>query len=56
MAHRQLLTNEERRALFGIPLDPDGMARRFTLSGVTTRFVQNCTLSRQGLEHRANLA
>ncbi len=32
MAHRQLLTNEERQALFGIPLDPDGMARRFTLS------------------------
>jgi hypothetical protein len=32
MAHRQRLTNEERQALFGIPLDPDGMARRFTLS------------------------
>jgi len=32
MAIRQLLTDEERRALFGIPLDPDGMARRFTLS------------------------
>jgi hypothetical protein len=32
MAHRQLLTNEERQALLGIPLDPDGMARRFTLS------------------------
>ncbi len=33
MAHRQLLTDEERRALLGIPLDPDEMARRFTLSG-----------------------
>jgi len=32
MAHRQLLTNEERQALLGIPLDPDGMARCFTLS------------------------
>jgi hypothetical protein len=32
MARRQLLTNEERQALLGIPLDPDGMARRFTLS------------------------
>jgi hypothetical protein len=33
MANRQLLTDEERQALLGIPLDPDGMARRFTLSG-----------------------
>ena len=32
MARRQLLTNEERQALLGIPLDSDGMARRFTLS------------------------
>jgi TnpA family transposase len=32
MAHRQLLTDEERQALLGIPLDPDGMARCFTLS------------------------
>jgi TnpA family transposase len=32
MAHRQLLTEEERQALLGIPLDADGMARRFTLS------------------------
>jgi len=32
MAHRQLLTTEERQALLGIPLDPDGMARCFTLS------------------------
>jgi TnpA family transposase len=31
-AQRRLLTDEERQALFGIPLDPDGMARRFTLS------------------------
>jgi len=32
MAHRQLLTDEERQALLGISLDPDGMARHFTLS------------------------
>jgi Domain of unknown function (DUF4158) len=32
LARRQLLTNEERDALFGIPADPDGLARRFTLS------------------------
>jgi TnpA family transposase len=32
MAHRQLPTDEERRALLGIPTDADGMARRFTLS------------------------
>lgn len=32
MVRRQLLTDEERQALFGIPLDSDGMARRFTLS------------------------
>lgn len=32
MAHRQLLTDEERQALLGIPLDDDGMARCFTLS------------------------
>jgi hypothetical protein len=32
MAHRQLLTDEERQALLGIPLDADSMARFFTLS------------------------
>ena len=32
MAHRQLLTDDERQALLGIPLDPAGLARRFTLS------------------------
>ena len=26
MAHRQLLTDEERQALLGIPLDADSMA------------------------------
>ena len=32
MAHRHLLTDDERRALVGIPLDADSMARCFTLS------------------------
>jgi hypothetical protein len=32
LARRQLLTNEERRALFGFPVDPDGLTRCFTLS------------------------
>jgi TnpA family transposase len=32
MAHRQLLTDEERHTLLGIPLDADSMARCFTLS------------------------
>src|SRR5918997_6651393 len=32
VARRDLLTDEERRALFGIPADPDGLTRRFTLS------------------------
>ncbi len=32
MARRELLTDEERRALFGIPDDPDGLARCFTLA------------------------
>jgi Domain of unknown function (DUF4158) len=32
LARRQLLTDEERQALFGIPADPDGLARCFSLS------------------------
>jgi Domain of unknown function (DUF4158) len=32
MGRRRLLTDEERQALFGIPLDPDGMARCSTLT------------------------
>jgi Domain of unknown function (DUF4158) len=31
LARRQLLTNEERKALVGFPVDPDGLARYFTL-------------------------
>jgi TnpA family transposase len=32
LARRQLLTDEERQALFGFPVDPDGLIRCFTLS------------------------
>ena len=32
MARRQLLTEEERRALLGVPADPDALVRHFTLS------------------------
>lgn len=32
MEPRRLLSDEERQALFGIPLDTDDMARCFTLS------------------------
>ncbi len=32
MSHRHLLTDDERRALVGIPLDDDSLARCFTLS------------------------
>lgn len=32
MAQRQLLTDEERTALLGIPTDPDSLARLFTPS------------------------
>jgi TnpA family transposase len=39
MARRQLLTDEERQALLGIPLDPDGMARCFTLSRIDQELV-----------------
>ena len=32
MKRRQMLTDEERRALLGVPLDPDDLARLFNLS------------------------
>lgn len=39
MARRQLLTDEERNALLGIPTEPDAMVRRFTLSQADQEFV-----------------
>jgi hypothetical protein len=32
LARRQLLTDEERNTLLGIPTEPDALARCFTLS------------------------
>ena len=52
MAHRQLLTDDERRALLGIPLDPDGLARRFTLS----RADQNLVAERRREANRIGFA
>jgi hypothetical protein len=39
LARRQLLTDEERNALLGIPTGPDAMVRRFTLSQADQEFV-----------------
>jgi hypothetical protein len=39
MADQRLLTDEERQALLGIPLDADGMARCFTLSRANQELV-----------------
>jgi TnpA family transposase len=39
MAHRQLLTEEERQALLGIPLDAESLARCFTLSRADLQLV-----------------
>ena len=52
MAHRRLLTDEERRALLGIPLDADSMARCFTLS----RADQNLVAERRGDANRIGFA
>ena len=48
----QLLTDEERQALFGIPADPDGLARRFTLS----RADQDLVAARRGDASRLGFA
>ena len=32
MARRPLLTDEERRLLFGVPGDPDALARHYTFT------------------------
>lgn len=39
MAHRRLLTDEERQALIGVPYDADSMARCFTLTRVDQELV-----------------
>lgn len=52
MARRQLLTEEERQALLGIPSDPDGLARCFTLS----RADQELVADRRGDANRLGFA
>ena len=52
MAHRRLLTDEERHRFFGIPLDKDGMARCFTLS----RADQNLVVRRRRDANRIGFA
>ena len=52
MAHRRLLTDEERHRFFGIPLDKDGMARCFTLS----RADQNLVMRRRRDANRIGFA
>jgi hypothetical protein len=52
MAHRRLLTDEERFELLGIPLDKDGMARCFTLS----RTDQNLVAERRRDTNRIGFA
>ena len=44
MARRQLLTDEERRLLLGVPRDPDALARHYTF----TRSDQDLVAGRRG--------
>ena len=44
MARRPLLKDEERRLFFGIPDDPDGLARQYTF----TRSDQDLVAARRG--------
>jgi hypothetical protein len=52
MARRTLLTDEERRLLFGIPLDPDTLARCYSF----TRSDQELVASRRGDANRLGFA
>ena len=40
MGRRDILTEEERRALFGVPEDRDAMVKLYTLSGADLDLVQ----------------
>ena len=46
---------QAQRAMAVVAECKQNMAATYA-EGVTRRFVQNCTLSRQGLEHRTNIA
>jgi hypothetical protein len=52
MARRQLLTEEDRRALFGVPVDRDDLARRYTL----TRTDLDLVATRRGDRNRLGFA
>ncbi len=56
MARRELLTDEERQALFGMPADPDGLARRFTLSRSDRELVAGRRGDASRLGHAVQLA
>jgi hypothetical protein len=52
MARRPLLTDEERRLFFGIPDDPDGLARQYTF----TRSDQDLVAGRRGAANQLGFA
>jgi len=52
MARRQLLTDEERRLLLGVPRDPDALARLYTF----TRSDQDLVAGRRGATNRLGFA
>jgi hypothetical protein len=52
MARRPLLTDEERRLLFGVPGDPDALARHYTF----TRSDQDLVTGRRGAANRLGFA
>ena len=52
MASRQLLTDEERWLLLGVPHDPDALARHYTF----TRFDQELVVGRRGAANRLGFA
>lgn len=52
MGRRQLLTDEERRLLLGVPSDPDSLARHYTF----TRSDQDLVSSRRGAANRLGFA
>ena len=52
MARRPLLTDEERRLLFGVPSDPDALARHYTF----TRSDQDLVAGRRGAANRLGFA
>ena len=52
MARRPLLKDEERRLFFGIPDDPDGLARQYTF----TRSDQDLVAARRGTANQLDFA